>query len=127
MAKKKILVVDDEKAFGQMVKLNLEETGSYEVSVESKGMRALEVARQFSPDLIFLDIVMPDVDGGEIARRIRMDEGLKGIPIVFLTAVVKESDKIHQEGVLAGHLHPCIAKPVTAKKLIDCIKRYLPT
>ena len=127
MVKKKILVVDDEKAFGQMVKLNLEETGSYEVSVETQGVRTLEVARQFSPDLIFLDIVMPDVDGGEIARRIKMDERLKSVPIVFLTAVVRENDKIRQEGVIAGHPHPCIAKPVTAEKLINCIKKYLPT
>jgi two-component system alkaline phosphatase synthesis response regulator PhoP len=127
MAKKKILVIDDEKTFGQMVKLNLEEAGAYEVSVETEGVRALEVARQFGPDLIFLDIVMPDMDGGEIARRIKMDERLKSVPIVFLTAVVREGEKIHKEGVIAGHPHPCIAKPVTAEKLINCIKKYLPT
>ena len=125
MRKKKILVIDDEEAFGQMVKLNLEETGEYAVMVETKGAQAFAVTKIFKPDIIFLDIVMPDVDGGEIAHQIESDKELKSIPIVFLTAIIKEDELNSQEGIIAGRPHDFIAKPVTADKLIDCIKKHI--
>lgn len=122
MCKKKILIVDDEEAFGKMVRLNLEETGDYEVRVESKGEHALEAIKEFKPDMIFLDVIMPDVDGGEVARQIRTEESLKQIPVVFLTAIIKEKEVI-QKSIIAGHPYPCIAKPVTVAKLIECINK----
>ena len=124
MAKKKILIVDDEEAFGQMVKLNLEEAGDYEVRVENKGECALTTAREFKPDMIFLDIIMPDVDGAEVAQEINSDQGLKNTPVVFLTAIVREEDKASRKGITIGsYLYPCLTKPVTVAKLIECIKQ----
>ncbi|HDN85610.1 MAG: response regulator [Candidatus Omnitrophota bacterium] len=122
MEKKKILIVDDEEGFTQMVKLNLEETGKYEVIVENKGKEAIFTAKKFKPDLIFLDIVMPDTDGGEIMQKMHSDEDLKDTPVVFLTALVTEKEVKSQEGIIAGH--PFLAKPVTTQQLIECIEKY---
>ncbi|MCD6583951.1 MAG: response regulator [Candidatus Omnitrophica bacterium] len=123
MEKKKILVVDDEESFAQMVKLNLEETGKYEVMVETKGKEVILTAKRFKPDLIFLDIVMPDVDGGEIVQKMKSDEDLKDTPVVFLTALVTEKEVKSQEGVIAGR--PFLAKPVTTQQLIEYIEKYI--
>jgi CheY-like chemotaxis protein len=121
MGKKKILFVDDEAKFVRAVKLNLEETGEYEVRTETEGEKTLAAVKEFKPDLIFLDIVMPDVDGGEVAQRIKADETLKGIPIVFLTALAKQEEEKIRDGSIGGHL---LAKPVTTERLIECIKKY---
>ena len=86
MTKKRILVVDDEKSLTILLKLNLEETGHYEVRTENWPEDAIQAAREFKPDLILLDIIMPRMPGGNIAALIDEDPELKGTPIVFLTA-----------------------------------------
>ncbi len=122
MEKKRVLIIDDEKSFTQMVKLNLEETGKYIVRAENDGAKAIEAAREFNPHIIFLDIVMPDVDGGEIAQKLRADTNLAKIPVVFLTAIVKENEVDSQDGIIGGN--PFIAKPVTTQKITDAIEKY---
>jgi len=119
LRKKRILLIDDEPSFTRMLKLNLEETGAYEVRAENKGTQALAAARQFKPDLILLDVVMPDISGGDVASQIEADKIVKDIPIVFLTAAAKKED----EGIIAGR--DFIAKPVTVEEVIECIERVL--
>ena len=119
MSKKRILLIDDEFSFTRMLKLNLEETGAYEVRAENRGSEGLAAAKQFKPDLIFLDVVMPDMSGGEVAFQIEADRKLKDTPIVFLTAAAKKED----EGMIAGRHF--IAKPVTVEEVIDCIEKNL--
>jgi DNA-binding response OmpR family regulator len=121
--RKKILIVDDEMTFGQLIKLNLEETEQYEVRVETQGIRAIDTARDFQPDLILLDIVMPDVDGGEIAHLIKADKLLKDIPIIFLTALVQDKEVDSKGGMIGGH--PFVAKPVSTDELIDIINKNI--
>lgn len=123
MDKKKILIIDDEEAFGKMVKLNLEKTGDYDVRIETKGQEAYNVIKEFKPDMVFLDVIMPDMDGAEVAQQIKSDESLKQLPVTFLTAIVKEDEVAFEKGILAGSRYPCLAKPVTVDKLIDCIKK----
>ena len=125
MTKKKILVIDDEVAFARMVKLNLEDTGQYEVRVENRGSKGLAAAKEFMPDLIFLDIVMPDMDGGEVCRQIGMDQKLKDIPIVFLTEIMTEAETAIRKTVMGGH--PLMAKPVDKEKLVECIQKNMKT
>ena len=120
MRKKRILLIDDEPSFTRMLKLNLEESGAYEVREENRGRFGLEAARQFKPDLILLDIVMPDMSGGEVACEIEADRTTKDTPIVFLTAAAKKKE---DEGIIAGRT--IIAKPVTVEEVIDCIERTL--
>lgn len=123
MEKKKILIIDDEAGFTRVVKLALEETGDYEVRVENKGEKGLSTALEFNPDLILLDVVMPDISGGEVCSQIKSAAGLENTPIVFLTAIVKEQEVGPGVGVISGY--PFLAKPVSKKKLIGAIERYI--
>ena len=119
MTKKRILLVDDEPRVTRLLRLHLERTGAYEVKEVNQGSLALSVARQFKPDFILLDVVMPDMDGGEVASNIAADASLKNIPIVFLTATVSKEE----QGIISGY--PFIAKPATGEQVIDCIQQHL--
>ncbi|MDD5130344.1 MAG: response regulator [Candidatus Omnitrophica bacterium] len=121
MDKKKILVIDDEADLTRLIKLNLEGTGKYTVRTENSGSHGLVAAREFNPNLIFLDIMMPDVDGGDLCYQLENDAKTKGIPIVFLTGVAKQSEIEEGMGTIGGH--PFIAKPVSLRALIDCIEK----
>jgi len=120
MRKKRILLIDDDPSFTRMLKLNLEETGAYEVRAENKGAQGLAAARQFNPDLILLDVVMPDMNGGEVTFDIENDRNTKDIPIVFLTATAKKKE---DEGIIGSRT--IIAKPVTVEEVIDRVERTL--
>ena len=121
-AKKKIFLVDDEKSFTSLLKLNLEDTGNYEVRVENWAEDAYSTARQFKPDLVLLDIIMPRMPGGDVAAKIDADPELKGTPIVFLTAAVRKHQVEEHDGIICDR--PCLAKPATVEEVIDAIERY---
>jgi CheY-like chemotaxis protein len=121
MSLKRILVIDDEEIVTRTVKMSLEKTGFYAVRGENKARNALATAREFKPDLIFLDVMMPEMDGGEVAFQIKSDPQLKEVPMVFLTAIVTKkeasgSDQIHQKDRY-------LAKPVNLDELVQCIKQ----
>src|SRR2546429_396752 len=94
MEKRRILIIDDESGFTRLMKLTLERTGNYIVREENDGTKALETVREFRPDLILLDIVMPKIDGGDVARKIQADPSIKNTKIVFLTAIVSKKETI---------------------------------
>src|SRR5947209_1247181 len=119
MEKKRILIIDDETSFTRMVKLNLEKTGAFEVREENKATYALNAAREFKPDLILLDVIMPTMDGGDVAAQIRNDRHLKGTPIVFLTATVSQREAGEAGLNSGGSLF--LAKPVSLESLIHCL------
>lgn len=121
MSKKKILLVDDEESLCRILKLNLEETGDYEVRTETKGTRALSVARAFNPDLIILDFVMPDIDGGSLLNQLKGDDATKNTPVIFLTAIASREDSA--ENVIGGHY--ILAKPVPFDKLVQSIEEKI--
>lgn len=123
MGKKKILIIDDEVNFTKLAKLNLEQTGEYDIVTENMGANALNTIRWTKPDLILLDVVMPDMDGSEIAAQLKEDEKLKNIPVVFLTAIVMKKEVDGSGGVIGGH--PFIAKPVSTQQLLAAIKKNL--
>ena len=120
---KKILIVDDEAGFTRLMKLTLQKAGDYEVIEENDGARALDTARRVRPDLILMDIVMPNVDGGDAAARIQKDPTLASIPIVFLTAIVSKKEAT-PGGLIGGF--PFLSKPVSLEELIACIQKHLP-
>jgi CheY-like chemotaxis protein len=123
MAKKRILLVDDEKSLTSLLKLNLEETGNYEVRVENWPEDALGAARQFKPDLILLDIIMPRMPGGNVAAQIDADPELKGTPIVFLTAAVRKHQVEENEGIISER--PCLAKPASMEEVVAIIEKHV--
>ncbi len=119
MMKKRILVIDDEPGFTKLLVMALPE---YEICVENDATKALETALKFRPNLILLDVIMPAVDGGEVAALVRAEQSLSKVPIVFLTAVVTREEAA--EGGLIGGF-PFIAKPTTANKLRAVIEEKL--
>jgi CheY-like chemotaxis protein len=123
MSKKKILVVDDEASLTRMLRRNLEATGKYEVKEENSGVQAYDSAKQFQPDMILLDVMMPDMDGGAVAAQIQDDENLKHIPIVFLTAIVQKEEAEDTGSNIGGRTF--LAKPVKLDDLITCIEKEL--
>ena len=80
MNKKRILVIDDEPSITRLLKLNLEQTDHYEVREENDSTRALDAAREFKPDLVISDVMMPEVGGGEVAAQLREDPALRRVP-----------------------------------------------
>jgi CheY-like chemotaxis protein len=121
--KKRILIVDDEASITRLLKLNLEKTGHYDVREENLGSRAVDAAREFEPDLILLDVMMPDMDGGEVAAGLREDPILRKTPIVFLTAAIKKEELGGDQGKVGGRTY--IAKPMNVQGVIGVIERTL--
>ena len=107
----------------RMLKRGLESTGKYEVHTENSGNAALAAARAFQPDFILLDVMMPGVDGGDAAARIKEDKALQKIPVVFLTAIVKKEETQPTGGDIGGCEY--LAKPVKLEDLVACIEKHL--
>ena len=120
--KTRVLLIDDEPSFTRLLKLNLEKTGAYEVQEENRGSRGLEAALQFKPDVVLLDIIMPDVDGGTVASQIRSSQVLRHATILFLTAVLTKREE-QKNGGLLGSI-PSISKPVSAQEVVSFIERH---
>ncbi|MGD0281596.1 MAG: response regulator [Dissulfurispiraceae bacterium] len=90
--KKKILVVDDENSFCVLLKANLEKRGPFEVLTTSNPHDVVRLAKEFQPDLILLDILMPGMDGMTVAAELKGNNYTEDIPIAFLTALADEED-----------------------------------
>ena len=123
MAKKKVLVVDDEVKFTNLMKSFLENTKLYEVREANNGTQGLAAAREFKPDLMFLDVMMPDIDGGAVATELGADPATKGIKIVFLTAAVTKDEVAADGGTIGGR--PFLAKPVSLHEILKTLEKYL--
>ena len=93
MSKNKILVIDDDTSINELIKVNLELMG-YEVFQAYNGTDGFAVAKQELPDVIVLDVMMPEVDGYTVAQRIRQNDSTKDIPILMLTALSQLDDKV---------------------------------
>jgi CheY-like chemotaxis protein len=120
--KRRILIVDDDQDSTHVIKILLEKIGRYLVSEENDATKAHQTAKNFRPDLILLDILMPQVDGGEIAAQIAADPELQTTPIIFLTALVTKAEAkagLHIQG------HPILAKPINIPELIKGIEENL--
>ena len=121
--KSRILVVDDEASITRLLKLNLEQTKQYVVRTENDATLALAAAEEFQPDLILLDVMMPDLDGGQLASRFQEHPKLKSVPIVILTAAATKKE-VYARGGRVGGL-PFLAKPVDLAEVVACIEQQL--
>src|SRR5438270_5597138 len=121
--KPRILIIDDNRDFTLSAKLALERTGRYSVCEENDPARAHQTAQRVKPDLILIDIAMPETDGGEVAARIESDPKLHRTPIVFLTALVTKAEA--RSGLqIQGHAF--LAKPISIPELVAGIEENLP-
>lgn len=118
---KKILIVDDEEDVVELVQVLLITEG-YEVITGKNGLEALEIIKIENPDLIILDIMMPEMDGVEVCKRLRKLDKMENIPIVMFSAKLSAVDK--KESFDAG-ADGFITKPFNTKGFIASIKTYL--
>jgi len=117
----RILIVDDEAINLKLVSRLLEIEG-YEVRSARSGEVALRLIEQTPPDLALLDVMMPDMEGYELCRRLRQNPLTAGIPIVMLTALVDENDRL--KGIEAG-ADDCLPKPFDVEMLRALLARLL--
>ena len=121
--KKRILLVDDDIIVTRLLKLNLEQTNNYVVQVENGATSALSTAERFKPDLILLDVMMPGMDGGDLASCFQSSPELKGIPVVFFTAATTKKEVASRSGQIGGL--PFLAKPADLQAVIACLEQHL--
>jgi two-component system cell cycle response regulator DivK len=118
---KKILVVEDDQDNREMVLKVLKHNG-YQAIEAVDGQEAIEKAKTEDPDLILLDLYIPKMDGYEVTRRLKGDQGLKHIPIIALTA---HAMKGNREEALAAGCDGYIAKPINVRELPQQIEHFL--
>ncbi len=116
---KKILAVDDEKHILRLVQINLEKAG-YEVVTGSNGREAIEKVRSEKPELIVMDVMMPEMDGFEALKQLKADPETADIPVIMLTAKAQDADVFHgwQSG---ADLY--LTKPFNPMELLTFVKR----
>ena len=120
--KKKVLCIEDEKEMIDLIKLILERRG-FEVLGALGGKEGLEVIRREKPDLILLDLMMPEVDGWEVYRQMKADEQLKDIPVVVVTAKAQSIDKVL--GLHIAKVDDYVTKPFGPQELLRSIDKVL--
>jgi DNA-binding response OmpR family regulator len=115
MTNRRILLVDDEQDILDFLELILEEQG-YSILKANSGNEALAIAQMHHPDLILLDVMMPDMDGWEVLKLLKADEDIAHIPVAMLTARTEMKDKIQglQEGAI-----DYICKPFATRELLE--------
>ncbi|MFH1093532.1 MAG: response regulator [Candidatus Omnitrophota bacterium] len=119
----KILIIDDEEDFCCLVKRNLESTGEYKVFVAYNAADGIILAKVEKPDVILLDIMMPDISGAQAAAALKKFEETRDIPVIFLTAIITKEELGTTMKEIADNLY--IAKPVKTQELIDSIQSVL--
>ena len=120
---KRILVIDDDASITRLLKLNLEQINGYSVRTLNDATQAMATATEFRPDLILLDVLMPGVDGGELAREFQANPQFNKVPIIFLTAVTTKQEVSSRGGLIGGM--PFLAKPVDIPEVVSCLEAYL--
>ena len=115
---RKVLVIDDEPGIIEIVEANLEGDG-FEVISASNGKEGLEKIKSEQPELVVLDVMMPEMDGWEVLRSLEKDENTAGLPVIMLTAKAADEDYIYglEEGAVEY-----ITKPFLPQELVNRIK-----
>ena len=116
---RKILVVDDDPDIVAVTEARLKLSG-YDVHTAVNGLEGLEIARQLKPDLVILDIIMPEMDGFTLYNELKKDEEIAHIPIVILTALARLEDPFRAMGV-----EEFIAKPISPHDLVIKVENIL--
>lgn len=112
---KKILIVDDDVRLLDITRKALEGAGKYEVMAEDSGRRAVAAAAKFKPDLVILDVMMPGMDGGDVAGALRAQAGTRNVPILFLTSLLSRKEAAARPCQKGADQY--LAKPVDPQEL----------
>ncbi len=119
----RVMIVDDEKEILEITKRMLEKEGIHVITANN-GKEALEILKKEKPDYIFLDIMMPEMDGWEVLRRIKQDPNLKDIPVAMLT--VKPITESMEREEFDKYIVDYVTKPFSKRDLIETIKQVYP-
>ena len=117
---KRILCVEDEPEMIDLIRLILNRRG-FEVTGASGGVEGLSKIREIHPDLVLLDLMMPDMDGWEVYQQIKADEALRSIPVIVVTAKAQSIDKVL--GLHIAKVDDYIAKPFSPQELLESVER----
>ena len=117
----RLAIIEDEKDIVDLVRYNFRKEG-FEVSSFMRGKEGLEQMRRNPPDLVLLDIMLPDVDGFELCRKLRADDRLKDLPVIFLTAKGEEIDRVL--GLEMG-ADDYVVKPFSPRELLARVRAVL--
>ena len=124
MQKKTVLIVDDDIDFSKVARVVLEQKGGFQVGICNQSVNAVAAVREWKPDLVLLDIMMPGKDGTEIAAQLREDPQLCSIPVIFFTSLMTP-------GEAAGHPvignYQFIPKPIKVDDLLRRVKDFFET
>jgi CheY-like chemotaxis protein len=120
----KVLVIDDEADFCYFVKKNLIQNGKFDVISATNGKDGLELAENELPDIILLDLFMPDMPGEDVAAALKENTATADIPILFVTALATNDDIVDSEENKIGNNY-ILPKPIRTKKLIETIMKIL--
>ena len=121
--KPRILIVDNNSHFARGARLLLDQSGKYVACTVIDPRRALESARGFKPDLVLVDLVMPQEDGPEVAAQFEADWALHGVSIVFLTSLITAEEAKDGRRVYG---HRILPKPTSSSELIGIVEQNLP-
>jgi CheY-like chemotaxis protein len=122
MKKKNILIAEDETIYATVYKLKLEAEG-FNVSHAKNGVEALELAKKSKPDIILLDLMMPEKDGFHVLKELKGDDRLKDVPVIIMTNLTQSSDI--EEILRLGAKTYLIKADITAEQMIDKVKENL--
>ena len=120
--KRRVLCIEDEPEMIDLIRLILERKG-FEVLGAVGGQEGLDVVRHEKPDLVLLDLMMPDVDGWEVYRQMKADEELQHIPVVVVTAKAQSIDKVL--GLHIAKVDDYVTKPFGPGDLVESVERVL--
>ena len=118
---KTVLIVEDNELNMKLFN-DLLEVHGYATLQSREGEEALRLARRYKPDLIIMDIQLPEVSGLEVTRRLKADKDLRDIPVVAVTAFAMKGD---EEKIRAGGCEAYLAKPISVNVFIDTVRKYL--
>ena len=119
---KRILCIEDEQAMIDLIRLILSRRG-FDVRGANSGEEGLEIIRKEHPDLILLDLMMPDMDGWEVYQKMKADEAIKNIPVIVVTARAQSIDKVL--GLHIAKVDDYISKPFTPQELLNSVDNVL--
>lgn len=118
---KTVMIVEDNELNMKLFR-DLIEAHGYETVQTRSGLKAVELARETRPDLILMDIQLPEISGLDVTRAMKADDELKSIPIIAVTAFAMKGD---EERIMQGGCEAYISKPISVTRFIETIKQFL--
>jgi two-component system, OmpR family, alkaline phosphatase synthesis response regulator PhoP len=123
MPEKKVLLVEDDQMILSMYETKLKQAGYFVITADN-GADGLRMALEEKPDIILLDVILPQLDGFSVLEEIKSRENQKALPVIMLTNLATEDDKA--KGIKLGAVDYLLKSNMTPAQLVDTIRKYLP-